>query len=368
MKRISGFLLLFTILFVAPSKAQTVLTKDAMNSFAKFSSSKDIKDLELARKQIDDAYKTKSDSNSFKNNLIRALVYASLARNDSNLNLKYTKDPVEEVQRALKQVYSSKSVRDAESELRFINDQLRYTYIYRANTRFKDRQFTQALKYFSILDTLEKGDLKITHNLAMLHQELGNYSQSATFYETLIARKPKPEYFLILSTLYEYLGNDNANLTILKKGSEAYPENRDLVFKLINILVNRNDYVEIARFSEQGLKLDESNVYLTYLAGFSNEMTGNNVKAEEYYKAVLEINPNNYEGNYALGLLYLNMYLKDRSKDNLMYASKFYLSKANEIDPNELKSLTSLSILYKYTGDNGELQRINNRINQLKLN
>jgi hypothetical protein len=29
----------------------------------------------------------------------------------------------------------------------------------------------------------------------------------------------------------------------------------------------------------------------------------------------------------------------------MMYVSKYYLTKANEIDPNELKTLTSLSIL-----------------------
>jgi tetratricopeptide (TPR) repeat protein len=97
-------------------------------------------------------------------------------------------------------------------------------------------------------------------------------------------------------------------------------------------------------------------------------MTGNNLKAEESYKAILNINPNNYEGNYALGLLYLNIYLKDMSQNNQLYVSKYYLSKANEIDPNELKSLTSLSILYKHTGDINELQKINKRINQLKLN
>ena len=39
-----------------------------------------------------------------------------------------------------------------------------------------------------------------------------------------------------------------------------------------------------------------------------------------------------------------------------------------QIDPYELKSLTSLSIFYKHTGEITELQKINNRINQLKLN
>lgn len=368
MKGIFLSLLSCMLLFIASLQAQTLATKEAMNNLAKYSSSRNIKDLESARKLIDDAYKSKVDSNAFKNNLVRSLVYSTLARADSNLKLNYTKDPLEVSLHSLRIVNASKSAGDAVSQVNYINDQLKQVYLYRANNSFKNRRFTEALKYYTILDSIDQNNFSITHNLALLHQELGNYSKSVFFYSKLVSQKPKPEYFMVLSNLYESLGEDVNSLNVLKNGSEAYPANRDLIFKLINTLVNRNDYAEIAKYIERALKLDEFNVNLNYLAGFSNEMTGNNLKAEEYYKAVLNINPNNYEGNYALGLLYLNLYLKDKAKSDMMYISKYYLSKANEIDPNELKSLTSLSILHKYTGDTNELQKINNRINQLKLN
>lgn len=356
------------LLFIAPLHAQTVITKDAMNSFVKYNGSKDIKDLEAARKLIDNGFKTRSDSNTFKNNLIRSLVYSELAHADSNLRLKYPKDPVDIALYSLNYVISSKSASEAVEEIGYINSKLKHTYLYRANTSFRERRFNEALKYFTILDSLEQDNYSITHNLALLHQELGNYERSAFYYSKLILQKPKPEYSLVLANLYESMGDENSAIKTLKSGSDAFPDNRDLVFKLINILANRNDYVEIAKFTERALKLDEFNINLNYLAGFANEMTGSILKAEEYYKAVLNINPNNYEGNYALGLLYLNLYLKDTDKTSMMYISKYYLSKANEIDPNELKSLTSLSILYKHAGDKNELQKINNRINQLKLN
>ncbi|MGB4400463.1 MAG: hypothetical protein WBJ10_13915 [Daejeonella sp.] len=368
MKGKTLFLFSIMLLFITSLQAQTVLTKDAMNSFAKYSASKDIKDLETARKLIDEAYKTASDSTAFKNNLIRSLVYATLARVDSNVKLKYAKDPIEEALHSLSRVSNSKSASDAEVEIAYINSQLKHTYLFRGNKYFKERRFDEALKYFTILDTLVPNNNSIWHNLALLNQELGHYELSANFYEKLINQKPKPEYFLVLANLYETRGDEERALKTLTDGSEAFPQTRDLVFKLINILGNRNDFDELAKFTERGLKLDEFNINLNYLAGFSNEMIGDNLKAEEYYKAVLNINPNNYEGNFALGLLYLNMYLKDQTKSSMMYLSKYYLSKANEIDPNELKSLTSLSILYKHTDDKEELKRINNRINQLKLN
>ena len=122
------------------------------------------------------------------------------------------------------------------------------------------------------------------------------------------------------------------------------------------------------RLLPNALKIDEHNLAINYLAGFSYEMIGDFAKAEEYYEKVLNSDPNNFDANYALGLLYLNLYSKDQDKKQFMYTALRHLSKAYEIDQNQLKTLQSLAILYEYSGDLIELKRVNNKINQLKLN
>lgn len=368
MNRLFILILSSTFLFTISVNAQGVIIKDAMNSFAQYSASKDIKKLEEARKHIDNAYKTKADSAAFKNNLVRSLVYSTLARLDSNLKYSYKKDPLEESLFSMNKVYGSKFIKNASEEIDYIENQLKLTYLYRANNSFKNRRYSEALKYFTILDSIDQNNTAVIHNLALLCQETGEIQKAIGYYEKLLIQSPKSEYFMILANLYESRFDEKNTIRVLSDGSNAYPTNRDLVFKLLNILVIKNDYKEIVKFVGKALKLDENNINLNYLAGFSHEMTGNMVKAEEYYKIILTINPNNYEANYALGLLYLNEYLKDKGQSGTVYVSKYYLSKANEIDPYELKTLTSLSILYKNTGDKEELQKINNRINQLKLN
>jgi tetratricopeptide (TPR) repeat protein len=364
------FIFLFSSFFLihASAGAQTLITKEALNSFAQYSSSKDIKKLENARKLIDNGYKTRVDSSAFRNNLIRSLVYSTLAALDSNLKYTYKKDPVDEVLFSMKYVYGSKFEKNYSDRIVYIENQLKQTYLFRANNSFKNRKYTDALKYFSLLDSIDNTTISVTHNLALLCQELGYFEKSLGYYQKLIEKRPRPEYFMVAANLYETLSDETNTIRVLTAGTYAFPNNRDIIFKLLNILLNRNEYSEIMKFTSQALKLDENNINLNYLAGFSYEMTGNVTKAEEYYKAIININPNNYEANYALGLLYLNLYLKNKKQSGVIYASKFYLTKANEIDPNELKSLTSLSILYKQTGDITELQKINNRINQLKLN
>lgn len=360
---ISGF-----FLTLASAGAQTLITKEAMNSFALYTSSKDIKKLELARTKIDEAYKTKSDSLDSRNNLVRALVYSTLARIDSNLKYSYKKDPVDEVLLSMKYVYGSKIERENFERINYIEKQLKDTYLFRANTALKNRKSEEAFKYFTILDSIDKTNISLSHNLALLAQELGYYQKSITYYEKLIQVRPRPEYFLVLANLYE-LKNDETNIIrVLNSGADNFPNNRDIVFKLLNTLQIKADYKEIVKHINKALNLDEDNINLNYLAGFSHEMIGNVAKAEEYYKSIIEINPNNFDANYALGLLYLNLYLKDKSQTGIKYVTKTYLVKANEIDPNELKSLNSLAIFYKHSGESSELQKINNRINQLKLN
>lgn len=368
MNKVFIFLFCGFFLTLATAGAQTLITKEAMNNFAQYLSSKDIKKLENARKLIDNGYKTKADSITFRNNLIRSLVYSTLARVDSNLKYTYKKDPVDEVLFSMKYVYGSKFEEDSRDRITYIESQLKQTYLFRANNSFKNRKYTDALKYFSILDSIDKTNISITHNLALLCQELGYYKRSIGYYEKLITNRPRPEYFMVTANLYESLNDENNTIRVLTAGSSAFPTNRDILFKLLNIHLNRSEYGEIIKYTSQALKLDENNINLNYLAGFSHEMSGNITKAEEYYKSIININPNNYEANYALGLLYLNLYLKDKKQSSVMYVAKYYLTKANEIDPYELKSLTSLSILYKHTGEITELQKINNRINQLKLN
>lgn len=360
---ISGY-----FLTLASAGAQTLITKEAMNSFAQYTSSKDIKKLEGARAKIDDAYKTKSDSLNSRNNLIRALVYSTLARIDSNLKYSYKKDPLDEVLLAMKHVYGSKIERENRDRINYIERQLRQTYLFRANSALRNRKSEEAFKYFTILDSIDKTNFSISHNLALLSQELGYYQKSITYYEKLIQIRPRPEYFLVLANLYELLKDESNIVRVLRSGTDNFPNNRDIIFKLLNTFQNKNEYVEIIRYIDQALKLDENNINLNYLAGFSNEMVGNVSKAEGYYKTIIEINPNNFDANYALGLLYLNLYIKDTQKSSIRYVTKTYLAKANEIDPNELKSLNSLAIFYKRSGENTELQKINNRINQLKLN
>ena len=75
--------------------------KEGNNNFALYTKNDDFKKLELAKKHADGAYQTTKDSASYKNNLLRSLVYSSLAIADDKRKLKYKKDPILEAEFSL---------------------------------------------------------------------------------------------------------------------------------------------------------------------------------------------------------------------------------------------------------------------------
>lgn len=357
--------LCFVNLFRAAGQS---LTKEAMNNYALFTNTNDIKHLETARKQIDDAYATRKDSAAYKNNLIRSLIYSTLAFVDSTGKFSDKKDPIAEAQFSLEKLADRKLNEENEMEIAHVNKQLSQAYLLRANKQLVAENYEEALEAYEHVDSMDYDDIAITHNMAILNEKLGNTEDAILLYEKLIDEKPKPEYYLILANLYETDGQVNEMLRVLQIGSQKYPAYRDLVFKQVNTYVNNENYSAVINVIDEALKFDESDIDLNYLAGFSYEMTGNRKKAEQYYTKILDIEPYNYEANYALGLLYLNLYLRNTGNADLMNMTQQYLTRANEIKPNDIKSLRSLVILYKTNGNDVGLNNLNNKLNELLLN
>lgn len=341
-----------------------------MNSFALYSRDQKIKDLENARKKIDELYTTRKDSAVYKNNLGRALIYSTLALVDVNRKYNYKKDPVEETIYSLSKLNNSKHSLTYKPELDYIKNQLLRTYLFRANKALQEERYDEALTGFMLVDSLSGGEnVNLLHNLALLNERSGNKIDAINYYNKVISKDSSdPSYFLALANLYEERSDYNNMLITLQKGYNKFPHKIDLIFKLLNTYSDKSDFSSVISLLQNGLVIDNNDFSLNYLAGFAYEITGNKAKAEYYYKMILENSPDNYEANYALGLLYLNSFLINTKNNDPMFHAKRHLIKAYEINPNDLKSLQSLSILYSKTGDVKQLEKVNNKLNELILN
>lgn len=344
-------------------------SKDALNSFALYSNTGEFSNLEKAKGFIDKSFATRKDSSNYRFNLTKGLIYSSLAFADSTRKLKYTKDPIAETNFALAQLTSPKFNDEHKPELDFIRSQMSKAWMIKANRALAADRLTEAYKAFLEIDQLYDDIQIVNHNLALLSEKLGNFDKAIFYYERLVKDKRNtiPDYYLALSNLYD-IRNPSKSLEILQAGRSAFPNNRDILFKLINLHIEKGSYGMVESLTRDALKLDPGNPELNYLAGFALDLNGKTDRAIEYYKKVLDFDADNFDSNYALGLLYLKSYLSSNSaKEQNMAEAKRYLTRAGEINQNSVKVLRSLSVLYTNNGDMVELERVNNRIRQFNL-
>jgi tetratricopeptide (TPR) repeat protein len=156
-------------------------------------------------------------------------------------------------------------------------------------------------------------------------------------------------------------------LNVLEKGHAIFPENKQILFRLIDVYSANNSYDAILNVIADAIRLEPENVELNYIAGYSYENANDIKRAKEYYNNVLRLDPNNYESNLALGLINLETLLKEPSNQDIQELTIEYLLKANEIKPYDVNALKALAKYYKLIDDASQLDRVNLLLNQLTV-
>lgn len=362
--------LLIALLFAMIGGQATVFAqsniKEGNNFFAMYTKDGDFKNLEQARKFADNAYKERRDSSSYDNNLLRALVYSSLSVADSNRKLKYSKDPIEEAELALSKLTDKQLNFENAPQLTYINRKLANANLILATRAIKGNKTEDALNYFKEVDRLSEGDIKVKYNLSVLSSKLGRHGDAVNYYKQYLETSGpiKVADVLLLSDLYAKAGNNNEQLNTLLNGRDYFPEDKNILFKIINIYAANGSYDAIVPLVDEAYRLEPESIELNYLAGYAYEVTGNQKLAEQYFKNVINLDDNNYNANYELGLLYLRDFVKNTSNVQSLELAEKYLLKANEIDPNSVNALKSLAILFGKSGDTLQYERVRNQLNQ----
>ncbi|WP_157970346.1 tetratricopeptide repeat protein [Albibacterium indicum] len=365
----------FLLFFVTFMMGQPIVwaqsdEKEGNNAFAMYAKTADFKQLENARKFSDNAYKERRDSSAYKNNLLRALVYSSLAVADSNRSLKYSKDPIDEAKFALSKLNDEQLNYENEAQITYIHRKLGNAHLILGRRALNNNKYEEAYNHLKQVDTLSRGDIQVNRNLAVLASQLEKNDEAIHYYNAYLESKDNAsaEDILIMADLYNKTGNQNERLNVLLSGSDSYPDNKDILFQIINIYAGNGSYDAVVPLIEHAIRLEPENVELNYLAGYAYEVTGNRKQAEQYYKTTLDLDDNNYNANFELGLLYLRDFVSDTANMEKKDLAEKHLLKANEIDPNSVNALQSLAVLFDKSGDTIQYERVSNQLNQNTFN
>lgn len=344
--------------------------KEGNNNFALYTKSNEFKYLEAARKFADEAFKTRRDSLSFRNLLLRGLVYSTLAVVDSNRAQKYAADPADIAAGVLRRLTARPFGYEHEAEINYIKRSLAKAYLIKANRAVAAANYQEAFHQYRKVDSIGGTAINVKHNLAVLSAKIGSDEDAISRYHSFIKNRDtsSPSYILELAELYQKKGNQREVLNTLLTGREQFPGDKEILFTLINVYLDAEAYSAIVPIIDEAISHEPENVNLNYIAGYANEMEGNHAVAKKFYEKVISLDANNFEGNLELGLMYLREYVAKPENEVAQNKAQEYLLKANQIKPSEVNTLKSLAVLYDQSGDIIQLERVNNILNQLTIN
>ncbi len=342
--------------------------KEGSNAFALYTQTGEIKNLENAKKFIDATYKTRRDSSNTRINFLRSMIYSAMAYADSTRTIKNDKDPIDITYDALGRI-KSRDLMEHAGEVKYIKQNLASAHIYKANKALEKKEYSNAYAHYLKVKDLAVSNYNVNYNLAVLASQTEQYDEAIKYYNQLLKQEDaSATYYLELTDVYRKKGDKQAVLNTLQNARVKFPDNKMVLMNLIQEFVQNNEYKAIVPIIDEAIKYEPENAELNYLAGYANENVGNVQIAKKHYQQVLQLNANSYEANLALGLIFLNDFLKDDSNVEAQYQAQNLLLKANEIRPYDVNALKSLALFYEKAKDPAQLDRVKLLLNQLTNN
>ena len=357
-------LALFTTSFAF---GQSEALKVVVNNLAFYKQKGDLKFLSNAKKSADSLVVTRKDSADLEKNVYRIIVNSSILYTDSLNQLNQPETFLDQTAALLDKFSDKGKIYKYQPEIDYAKRCLANVYIRKGFVLTKNNDFKNAVNAFQKAKKYAPAHKQINAYIAYTSNKLGNLQDAANYYSNLISTdSTKIEYLETASTIYKSLGDTAKALQIVKKGRRLLPQNKQLLHDEANIYNNKKDYKALEPLLIPLIDNNANNPDITFVAANCYDNLNQYDKAESLYLRAIELNGTAYEPVFNLGLLYFKKSVqKDSNNDKNITSAILWLEKANEMVPQDKKCLELLQLAYTKTGNQNQLDRVNNKLEQL---
>jgi tetratricopeptide (TPR) repeat protein len=347
---------------------QTEVLKSVVNNLAFYKQKKDLKYLTNAKKSVDSVITTHADSLDVQKMTYRAVVYSSILYIDSLNKLKQPETFFKQTTDLVDKLSANKKIYKYQPEMDYAKRCLANVYMRQAFLYMNKSDFANALHLFEKAQKYAPNFKQLTVYIAYSNNKLGNLHSAAKYYTDLVnTDSAKTEYVEAASSIYKTLGDTAKALDIVKKGRKALPNDRTLLLDEANIYNNQKDYRSLAPLLPSLLDINTNNADIAFVAANCYDHINQYDKAESLYLRAIDLNSSAYDPVFNLGLLYFKQSITKQGasgSQNISLAVQ-WLEKASEISPNDVNCLQVLQLAYTQTGNQNQLDKINNKLKQL---
>lgn len=196
-------------------------------------------------------------------------------------------------------------------------------YVYGAND-FKVKNYSKAVTDFetayTIAKELGKKDTSVAYNLGICGVMAKEPKVAAKYLKECIDLKyQKPNVYIFYARSLKQLGDTTGALQALKEGETVFPQSLDILLEQAEVYLEQGKSAALVSKLKEAIAKQPNNpknASYYFLIGKSYDDGGQAVKAEDYYKKAIGVNPNFYEAYYNIGALYINKAAKIQKQAN----------------------------------------------------
>src|SRR5690606_6076251 len=167
-------------------------------------------------------------------------------------------DPIDEAKLALDKLNDDNLNFENENQILYIRRKIAHAYQINATRALNNNDYQAAFNSFVQVDAFSNGEIQVKNNLAALSEKLDKKELAIKYYKEYVdgQNQKKPKYFLTLSRLYSETGNDNDAINTLLSGLDIYPNNKNILFEVINIYSDKGIYDAVVPLIDEAISLD----------------------------------------------------------------------------------------------------------------
>ncbi len=341
--------------------------------------------LDTALKAIQFAETQEKTKDWGKTYYVKGLVYSQIAKSEDPKIKEICEYPLVKAFESYKKAYDMEGSGGykAAIDIQFLT--LANSFIQSAIDSYNEKDYQNSYLFFAkSLEVKEMPvfkseiDTAIIFNTAVAAQRIEKYDEAIKYYDKLIEYNyGQGDTYSLLAECYKAKGESEKYVSTLKTGFEKYPANQALLGGIINYyLLEAENPEEAFKYLEVARTNDPNNPQFFSAEAHLYNKLGDLDKAKEKYKTAIEMNPNLFEAQYNIGVIYFNegVELSDEANlisDNKKYEvakqkadDKFkeslpYIEKAFELSPDDVMIMQTLKTLYYRLQMNEKYDEIN---------
>ncbi|MBX7183363.1 MAG: tetratricopeptide repeat protein [Bacteroidia bacterium] len=194
----------------------------------------------------------------------------------------------------------------------------------------------------SQLLAVDRDNTNLLYQRAKLYVEKGDYTAAKIDISKAILRDTtKADYYPLLADIYMGLRQPVGAKAALEKCVEVAPNHVEGLNKLAEFNLFLKNYQETIRLADRALRVDIHNPKSYFIKGFAFMESGDTNKAINSMQTAVEQNPDYYEAFLQLGILF-------SAKKSKLAVN--YFSNASQLQPNNIEPYYNLGMFYQNAG------------------